>query len=111
MNKIITVHHLPDVVEFLDRLSIKEKNKISTVIEKTEHGFKGDWFKKLTGSDGIWEFSIDYHGKFYRLLCFWDTEDPNNIIIVSAVAFKKKTNKTPTKEIDKVEAIKKEYFR
>jgi len=110
MNKSVTVHHLPEVIAFLDSLSNKDQDKIATIIKKTEDGFQGDWFKKLTGSDGIWEFSIDYNGKFYRLLCFWDTEDPNNIVIVSAVAFKKKTNKTPSKEIDKAEAIKKKYF-
>ena len=111
MNKKFTVHHLPDVQEFLNGLGKKERNKISMVIDKTENGYYGDWFKKMKDTDGLWEFSIDYNGVFYRLLSFWDTEDPNNVIVVSAVAFKKKTNKTPPKEIEKAEAIKHKYFQ
>jgi phage-related protein len=111
MNKRIIVYHLPDVQDFLNGLNEKVRNKISTIIDKTENGFTGDWFKKMKGSDDIWEFSIDFNGTFYRLLSFWDTEDPEHVIVVSAVAFKKKTNKTPMKEIRKAEVIKKEYFK
>ena len=65
-------------------------------------------FKKLENSDGIWEFRTKYSGIAYRLFAFWDTESETLVIATHGII--KKTQKTPSKEIAKAEAIMKEYF-
>lgn len=64
-------------------------------------------FKKLGNTD-IWEFRTLYKGNCYRLLAFWDTE--KEALVIATHGFQKKTPKTPSKEIAKAEAIRKEYF-
>lgn len=65
-------------------------------------------FKKLEKSE-IWEFRTLYNGIAYRLFAFWDTEEKTLVVATHGII--KKTQKTPSKEIAKVEAIRKEYFK
>ena len=84
---------------FLDTLRQDIKDKIVYNVDKVANGYMDkDLFKKLDGTD-IWEFRTLYKGIQYRLLAFWDTD-----------GFVKKTQKTPSKEINKAEAIRKLYF-
>ena len=45
----------------------------------------------------------------YRLFAFWDKEKETLVIATHGII--KKTQKTPSKEIAKAEAIRKEYFK
>ena len=110
MNKRYEVHLSPEAQAFYNNLGVKERRKIDFVIDKVELNFFGDWFKKLSGSNGIWEFIVDYRGVFFRLLAFFDTLDPTDPLIIVSHGFKKKTNRTPKKEIEKAERIKENYF-
>ncbi len=110
MNKRYEVFLSPETQVFYDSLGLKEQRKIDFVIDKVEINLFGDWFKKLTSSKGIWEFVVDFRGVFYRLLSFFDTEEPNDPLIVVTHGFKKKTNKTQKNEIEKAESFKKKYF-
>ena len=110
MNKRYEVHLSPEAQTFYNNLGVKEQRKIDFVIDKVELNFFGDWFKKLSGSNGIWEFIVDYRGVFYRLLAFFDTIDPTDPLIIVSHGFKKKTKRTPKKEIEKAERIKENYF-
>ena len=65
-------------------------------------------FKKLEGSE-IWEFRTLYNKTAYRLFAFWDNDEETLVIATHGII--KKTQKTPTKEIAKAEAIRKEYFK
>lgn len=64
-------------------------------------------FKKLENTE-IWEFRTLYNGIAYRLFAFWDNE--MNAIVMVTHGIVKKTEKTPKKEIEKAERIRKEYF-
>ena len=110
MNKRYEVFLSPEAQNFYNSLGVKEQKKIDFVIDKVELNLFGTWFKKLTSTDGIWEFVIDFKGIFYRLLSFFDTEEPNEPLIIVTHGFKKKSNKTPKKEIAKAEQIKNKYF-
>ena len=65
-------------------------------------------FKKLDGSNDIWEFRTLYGGIQYRLLAFWDKT--TNSLVVATHGFAKKTWAVPANEIAKAEAIRKEYY-
>lgn len=97
-----------EVDAFLDALQQDAKAKIIYNVDKVANGYMDNkLFKKLEGSD-IWEFRTLYRGIQYRLLAFWDTE--TETLIVATHGFIKKTQKTPHKEIEKAEAIRKMYF-
>ena len=93
---------------FLDTLRQDIKDKIVYNVDKVANGYMDKvLFKKLDGTD-IWEFRTLYKGIQYRLLAFWDTDAET--LVIATHGFVKKTQKTPSKEINKAEAIRKLYF-
>jgi phage-related protein len=110
MDKPIEVIFLNQAEDFVDSLEEKARRKLFHAIRKTKDRLIGDWFKKMKGSDGIFEFCVDDNGKFYRLFAFWDTEYPKETLIVGTHGLIKKSNKTPKDDIRKAEQIKREYF-
>ena len=93
---------------FLVTLCQDIKDKIVYNVDKVANGYMDkDLFKKLDGTD-IWEFRTLYKGIQYRLLAFWDTDAET--LVIATHGFVKKTQKTPSKEINKAEAIRKLYF-
>ena len=93
---------------FLDTLRQDIKDKIVYNVDMVANGYMDkDLFKKLDGTD-IWEFRTLYKGIQYRLLAFWDTDAET--LVIATHGFVKKTQKTPSKEINKAEAIRKLYF-
>jgi phage-related protein len=110
MDKPIEVIFLAHAEDFVDSLEVKARVKLFHAIRKTKERLIGQWFTKLKGSEGIYEFRFDESGKFYRVFAFWDTEFQPETLIVGTHGIAKKTNKTPKEEIDKAERIKRDYF-
>ena len=97
-----------EVDAFLGTLHEDVRSKIIYNVDKVANGHMDkDLFKKLENTD-IWEFRTLYKGIQYRLLSFWDTG--SETLVVATHGFIKKTQKTPRKEINKAEAIRKIYF-
>ncbi len=100
---------LDEALAFVRSLPIKVQEKIVYNYNKIERGMMSkELFKKLENSE-IWEFRTLYEGNCYRLFSFWDTDTETFIIATHGIM--KKSQKTPTKEIEKAEAIRKEYFK
>ena len=105
----IKVVLLDEALAFVRSLPIKVQEKIVYNYNKIERGMMSkELFKKL-GNSEIWEFRTLYEGNCYRLFSFWDTDTETFIIATHGIM--KKSHKTPTKEIEKAEAIRKEYFK
>ena len=97
-----------EVEAFLGTLQEDVRAKIIYNVDKVANGYMDkDLFKKLENTD-IWEFRTLYKGIQYRLLAFWDTE--SETLVVATHGFIKKTQKTPRKELNKADAIRKLYF-
>ena len=64
------------------------------------------YLKHLTGTSGLYEVRVEVATNIYRVFCFFDKGN----LVVLMNGFQKKTQKTPKKEIDLAEKIKKEYF-
>ena len=97
-----------EVDAFLGTLQEDARAKIIYNVDKVANGYMDkDLFKKLENTD-IWEFRTLFKGIQYRLLAFWDTA--SETLVVATHGFIKKTQKTPRKEINKAEAIRKLYF-
>ena len=98
-----------EVKEFLHSLPIQVAEKISYNMDRVAGGEKNnELFKKLDGSNDIWEFRTLYNKTSYRLFAFWDKDIETLVITTHGII--KKTQHTPAKEIAKAEAIKKKYF-
>ena len=111
MDKPIEILLLPDAERFVLTMEITTRKKLFYAIRKTKLRIFGDWFQKITGSDGIFEFRIIDNNKFYRLFAFWDKNDDRETLIVCTHGLVKKSNKTPNQEITRAEAIKEKYFK
>ena len=106
MNIKFEVDFLSEVSDFLNSLDEKPREKIYYNIKKSQVMNDPELFKKLT--DNVWEFRTLYSGKAYRLFAFWDTNQ--NSLVIATHGIIKKTQKTPKKEIEKTEKIRKEYL-
>lgn len=105
--KKFEVQLLPEVIEFLEKIDEKARNKIYFNIRKSQSVIDNEIFKKL--NENIWEFCTLYNTKAYRLFAFWDIQEKSLVIATHGIL--KKTQKTPTKEIEKAEKIRKEYIK
>lgn len=99
---------LEEVDKFLETLDYKSKNKVIFNVHVAEQTNDPELFKKL--NENIWEFRSRYLGKQIRLLAFWDKTNKENTLVFASNGFIKKTQKTPTNEIERAERIRKNYF-
>src|SRR5690606_28802740 len=97
------------IKEFLDSLSGKQAAKVTWVLALVEDLpiIPKQFFKKLVGTDDIWEVRIDLGNDTLRLLGFFDR---GNLVVLTN-GFMKKTQKTPQNEIKIAEARKRDYLR
>lgn len=108
MDRKFEVILLEEVIEFIDGLDDKTREKIIYNIDKASYINDPKLFKKL--NDLIWEFRTLYKKKQFRLLAFWDKEDKNETLVIATHAFIKKTSKVSKSEIKKAEDIRTNYF-
>ena len=105
--KRFDVKYLPGAIEFLESIEAKAARKLLFNISKSQEINDPGIFKKLKNSN-IWEFRAEYNGNQYRLFAFWDKQQSTFVICTHGVT--KKTRRTPPKEIDKAEQLRKKYF-
>ena len=101
---------LQEASDFLDGIAEQARKKIYYNIIKVASGIKdSEPFKKLEGSNDIWEFRTQYNGIQYRLLAFWD--EKAKCLVVATHGFIKKGWKVPQKEIARAEALREQYYK
>lgn len=105
---LFEIAYLEEAIEFLSSLDDKVKSKIAYNIGKSMYFIDKELFKKL-GNSEIWEFRTLYNKQSYRLFAFWDSDE--NKLVIATHGIVKKTQKTPKKEIEKAEAIRRKYFK
>lgn len=95
-------------LEFFEGLKPEVKNKFNWTLQliATVDRIPAKYFKHLSGSSGLYEIRVEVGTDIYRVFCFFDQEK----LIILVNGFQKKTQKTPTTELDRAEKIKKEYF-
>jgi phage-related protein len=96
------------IEKFLDSLTAKQAKKVAWVLQIIEEIplVPIQYFKKLEGTDDIWEVRIDSGSDTFRLLGFFDK---GNLVILTN-GFAKKTQKTPSAEITLAENRKKDWL-
>lgn len=95
--------------EFILTLDDKIRKKVFYNIRIAEQTNEPTLFKKL--QDEIWEFRTLFAKKQIRILAFWDKADKANTLVIATSGFIKKTQKTPSNEIEKAMQIRARYFK
>ena len=87
-------------------LNEKEQEKIQygLLLLKSQERLSKKFVKHIR--NGIYELRTDYGGNIYRVFFIFD----DGQIVVLFNGFQKKTQKTPTKEIEKAIKIKEAYY-
>lgn len=62
--------------------------------------------KSIEGKKGLFEIRIEFGGDIFRVFCCFD----EGSLVILFNGFQKKTQKTPSGEIEKAERLMKEYF-
>jgi phage-related protein len=85
------------VEEFLELLNAKQAQKVLWVLRALRElpRVPPQYFKKLEGTDDLWEVRAQFGGDAFRLLGFWD----EGRLIILTNGFAKRTQKTPEREI------------
>ncbi|MDR1585160.1 MAG: type II toxin-antitoxin system RelE/ParE family toxin [Prevotellaceae bacterium] len=90
----------------MDTLAEKEQRKIQYGLDllKTQDWLSVKFAKHIC--NGLYELRTEYNGNIYRVFFIFD----DGHIVVLFNGFQKKTQKTPTREIEKAIKIKEEYY-
>lgn len=65
------------------------------------------YFKKLVGTEEIWECRVQSGSNTYRIFCFF----LGNSVVVLTHGLVKKSQKTPRLEIEKAETYRKDFLQ
>ena len=97
------------VKDFLDSLPGKIAQKVTWVLRLLEDldTIPSSYFKKLVGSEGIWECRIQFGSNAYRVFCFF----ADNSVVVLTHGMMKKSQKTPKHEIERAESYRKDFLK
>jgi phage-related protein len=92
--------------DFYNPLDKKLKEKVDYVLQIiiSVERISTKFFKHL--DDGIYEIRIEYKSDIYRIFSFFD----EGRLIILLHGIKKKTQKTPRKEIDRAKELRREYY-
>jgi phage-related protein len=95
-------------MDFYLQLSPKAQEKVDFVLKliTTVKQVPEKFLKHLSGTDGLFEIRVDSQGNCFRIFCCFD----EGKLVILLNAFIKKTNKTPRREIETAEALKRKYF-
>jgi phage-related protein len=95
-------------LDFFDTLNSDVKKKFNWTLKviATLERVPGKYFKHIQNSTGLYEIRVESGGNIFRVFCFFD----KGKMIILINGFQKKSQKTPKKEIEIAEKLKKQYF-
>lgn len=79
--------------------------KVLDIIEQVER-IPTTYLKYIEGTNGLFEVRVQIGSNIFRIFCFFD----GNKFVILLTGFQKKTQKTPTKEIDRAVRLMNEYY-
>lgn len=94
--------------EFFDQQDEKVQEKIDFVLDLIANVERvpEKFLKHLTGTEGLYEVRVKSGNNIFRIFCFFD----EGKLVVLLHGFQKKTEKIPSKELERATGLKKEYF-
>lgn len=102
---IVFEDHYKTFRKTIDREALKKLYQVLLLI-MTVKIIPAKFLKTIEGRKGLYEVRSEYRGNIYRVFCCFDEND----LVVLLSGFQKKSQKTPTEQLDKAEALMKKYF-
>ncbi|MBV6644280.1 MAG: type II toxin-antitoxin system RelE/ParE family toxin [Cyclobacteriaceae bacterium] len=95
-------------LDFFETLQDKVKRKFNWTLKlvETVERIPLKYFRHIESSTGLYEIRVEFESNIFRVFCFFD--EGHLVILING--FQKKSQKTPKKEIEKAERLKKQYF-
>ncbi|NVO12056.1 MAG: type II toxin-antitoxin system RelE/ParE family toxin [Bacteroidales bacterium] len=95
-------------LDFFEKLKPEVKRKFNWTLQliATIDRVPSKFFKHIEGTTGIYEIRVEVGSDIYRVFSFFD----KGRLVILVNGFQKKTQKTPEKEIELAEKLKKQYF-
>lgn len=95
-------------LDFFEKLKPEVKKKFNWTLQliATIERVPEKYFKHMTSSTGIYEVRVEVGSDIYRVFSFFD----KGHLIVLVNGFQKKSKKTPRKELELAEKLKKQYL-
>jgi phage-related protein len=92
---------------FLDSLPSKAVQKVTWTLNLIEDLdiVPRQYFSKMAGTEDIWECRIKHGSNSFRVFAFWDGDK-----VILTNGFAKKSQKAPTREIEKAKNFKRDHF-
>jgi phage-related protein len=98
-------HYFPEFFQSLSK-DVQEKFVYLFRLMQTTQRIPEKFLKHIEGTKGLYEMRVMVGTNIYRAFCIFDK---GNLVILFN-GFQKKTQKTPSKEIELAERLMKEYF-
>ena len=94
--------------DFFKKQSRKVQDKIIKILDilETVERVPITYLKYIEGTNGFFEVRVQLGSDIFRIFCCFD----GNRLVVLFSGFQKKTQKTPTKEIERALRIMDEYY-
>ena len=94
--------------EFYVSQSEKVRRKIAQTLVwlQTLDRLPSSILKIIEGKKGLFEIRVEFGGDIFRIFCCFD----EGSLVILFNGFQKKTQKTPSNEIEKADKLMKEYF-
>ena len=94
--------------DFFKQQSRKVQDKIIKILDilETVERVPITYLKYIEGTNGLFEVRVQLGSDIFRIFCCFD----GNRLVVLFSGFQKKTQKTPTKEIERALRIMDEYY-
>jgi len=95
-------------LDFFDHQTEKVKEKIDYVLFliTVANRIPKKFFQHLEGTNGLYEIRVEFQSNIYRIFCCFDQGN----LVVLFNGFHKKSQKTPSGELEKAVKIMNEYF-
>lgn len=102
------IYFKSNFLDYYNEQNEKVKEKIDYVLYviSVAERIPKKFFDHITGTNGLYEIRVEVKSNIFRFFCCFD----EGKVVVVFNGFQKKSQKTPTTEIDKALKIMKQYF-
>lgn len=104
MRRIIAYKHY--FADFIEQLTMQERQKLQRALALFAEAEKVPYHYVSYLRDGVYEFRVSCMGNELRTFFTYD----GDTIVILFNGFKKKTQKTPKRELEKAIRLKEEYY-
>lgn len=102
---VVFEDHFKEFRKTLSKETLKKLYQVLTLIMMVEE-VPAKFLRAIVGRKGLFEIRVEHGNNNYRVFCCFDEDK----LVILFNGFQKKTQKTPSEQLDKAEALMKKYF-